>query len=102
MAFIDDYDFEHLTNEAEKLVINELDKQLAVYKLEICRCNECVVDMAAMTLNSVKPLYHFSLLGSLYAAQAKNEAEYAKSIVEAVSNAIERVRSNPSHDGIRQ
>ena len=100
MAFIDDYDFELLKNEAENLVITELGKQLQSLKLAICRCNDCVVDMAAMSLNAVKPLYHFSLLGSLYAAQAKNEAEYAHSVAEAVANAIEKVRTNPSHDDI--
>jgi competence protein ComFB len=98
MAFIDDYDFELLVNEAEKIVLDELDRQLEEYSGDICKCNDCVVDMAAMALNSVKPLYRFSLLGSLYAAQAMNEASYADSVRKAVSAAIEKVRKNPSHD----
>jgi competence protein ComFB len=98
MAFIDNYDFEHLANEAETLVLHELGRQLESYPGAICRCNECVVDMAAMALNSVKPLYRFSLLGSLYAAQAMNEKTYADSVQEAVSAAIEKIRANPSHD----
>ena len=100
MAFADGYDFDLLKNEAENMVIDELEIQLGVYQPAICRCNECVVDMAAIALNSVKPLYRFSLLGSLYAAQAKNETNYAQSIHDAVASAIERVRKNPSHDGI--
>ncbi|GHV37687.1 hypothetical protein AGMMS49546_06260 [Spirochaetia bacterium] len=99
MAFIDNYDFELLKNEAEKLVLEELGNQLESYPGEICTCNDCVVDMATMALNAVKPLYRFSLLGTLYAAQAMNEqTEYADSIRDAVSNAIEKVRKNPSHD----
>jgi competence protein ComFB len=98
MAFIDNYDFDLLTNEAETLVLNELETQLESYKGEICRCNECVVDMAAVALNTVKPLYRFSLLGSLYAAQAMNEENYANSVQKAVSTAIEKVRENPGHD----
>jgi competence protein ComFB len=98
MAFIDNYDFELLVNEAEKLVLTELGSQLESYPGEICTCNECVVDMAAMALNTVKPLYRFSLLGSLYAAQAMNEQEYAANIRNAVSSAIEKIRKNPSHD----
>ncbi|GHV91491.1 hypothetical protein AGMMS50268_19940 [Spirochaetia bacterium] len=99
MAFSDNYDFELLKNEAEKLVVDELGKQLESCPEEICTCNECVVDMAAMALNAVKPLYRFSLLGTLYAAQAVNEqTDYADSIRDAVSNAIEKVRKNPSHD----
>jgi competence protein ComFB len=54
--------------------------------------------MAAMALNSVKPLYRFSLLGSLYASQAMSEESYASSVREAVSAAVEKVKNNPSHD----
>jgi len=98
MAFSDIYDFELLKNEAEKLVISELEHQLNAYKGNICRCNDCVVDMAAMSLNSVKPLYRFSLLGTLYAAQAMNEKTYAESVQKAVAKSIEKIRQNPSHD----
>ncbi|MDR2210456.1 MAG: late competence development ComFB family protein [Spirochaetaceae bacterium] len=98
MAFVDQYDFDVLKNESEKLVIEELERQLAAYKGSICRCNECVVDMAAVALNTVKPLYRVSLLGAQYAAQAMNEKSYARSLTDAVSTAIERVRKNPAHD----
>ncbi|MDR0760391.1 MAG: late competence development ComFB family protein [Treponema sp.] len=98
MALIDTYDFELLKNEAENLVLAELDRQLEAFEEKICTCNDCIVDMAAIALNAVKPYYRFSLLGTLYAAQAMNEESYANSIKEAVSNAIEQVRKNPSHD----
>ena len=98
MAFIDRYDFEHLKNEAETLALTELGRQLEAYEEPICLCNECVLDMAAAILNTVKPLYRVSLLGSLYTATAMDEESYAKSIQEAVANAIEKVRENPSHD----
>ena len=98
MAFKDTYDFDLLENEAEKLVIDELERQLAVVDEGICKCNECVVDMAAIALNGVKPMYRFSLLGSLYAAQAVSEKAYAQSLIKAVAEAISRVRKNPSHD----
>jgi len=98
MAFKDEYDFELLKNEAENLVLLEMEQQLKDAPEEMCRCNECIVDIAAMTLNNVKPLYRFSLLGTLYASQAMNEKNYADSIKKAVAKAIERVRKNPSHD----
>jgi competence protein ComFB len=98
MAFIDDYDFEFLINEAEKLVLNELGRQLENYPEPVCKCNDCVVDMAAMALNTVKPLYRVSLLGTLYASRAMDEKTYATNIREAVFNSIEKVRKNPSHD----
>jgi competence protein ComFB len=98
MTLIDNYDFELLKNEAEKLVLEELGCQLEAFEGDICLCSDCVADMAAMALNSVKPYYRFSLLGTLYAAQAMSEESYANSIREAVSNAIKQVRENPSHD----
>ena len=98
MAFIDEFNFELLKNEAENLVVNELGRQLESYPESICRCNDCVTDMAAMTLNMVKPLYRVSLLGSLYTAHAMDEKKYATAIREAVFTAIEKVRKNPSHE----
>jgi competence protein ComFB len=98
MAFIDNYDLENLINEAEHLVHEELGRQLESYEGEICLCNDCVVDMAAMVLNTVKPLYRYSLLGSLWASSAMADEAYALSVKEAVSTAIEKVRKNPSHD----
>ncbi|MDR0497613.1 MAG: late competence development ComFB family protein [Treponema sp.] len=97
MAFIDDYDFEHLKNEAEKLVVNELERQLGTFSEPLCRCNDCVLDIAAMALNTVKPLYRVSLLGTLYVAAAMDQKTYASSVRDAVYVAIEKVRKNPSH-----
>ena len=98
MAFQDDYEFYMLKNEAEQLVLKELEIQLDALSQDICRCNECVVDMAAMALNATKPMYRFSLLGSLYAAQAMYEQSYADNVQQAVAQAITRVSSNPAHD----
>jgi competence protein ComFB len=98
VAFIDTYDFDLLKNEAENLVLVELGRQLESYKGDICTCNDCVVDMAAIALNSVKPLYHFSILGNLYVSQAMGDEEYGKTLKEAVAAAVEKVRQNPSHD----
>ena len=98
MSFKDEYDFNLLKNEAETLVIRELEQQLNNEKDKICRCNDCIVDIAAITLNTVKPLYRFSLLGTLYASQAMTEQAYADSVKKAVDFAIKKVKKNPSHD----
>jgi competence protein ComFB len=98
MAFTDDYGFELLKNEAEQLVYSELEMQLANAGDDICRCNDCVMDMAAMALNNVKPLYRFSILGTLYAAQAKSDQAYADNVQQQVAQAIAKVSANPSHD----
>ena len=98
MAFIDEYNFELLKNEAEILVINEVERQIKSEPETMCDCNECVVDVAAIALNNIKPLYRFSLLGTLYASQAMTEQSYADNVKNAVAQAILKVRSNPAHD----
>jgi len=98
MAFIENYDFENLKNEAENLVLMEIERQVESIKEPICRCNDCIIDMAGMALNNVKPLYRVSLLGSLYTAHAMDEKAYASSVRDAVFNAIAKVRMNPSHE----
>ena len=98
MALTDKYDFHVLKNEAETFVINELERQLETCPESMCRCNDCVLDMAAGALNAVKPLYRVSLLGTLYTAAAMDEQAYALSVKDAVNLAIEKVRKNPSHE----
>jgi competence protein ComFB len=96
MAFADMYDFENLVNEAERMVIQELETQLRG-AVGVCTCQDCVLDMAAFALNNVKPAYRVSLMGSVYARSGGN-AQYAQGITRAVHDAISRVKANPSHD----
>jgi competence protein ComFB len=98
MSLADNYNFELLKNEAEQLVLRELEAQLKTQEADLCRCNECIVDMAAVALNSVKPLYRVSLLGTQYTSQAMTEEAYAESVRTAVAQAIDKVKTNPGHD----
>jgi competence protein ComFB len=92
------YDFSILVNEAERMVIDELDRQLdGAEEQGICVCEDCVLDMAALALNTVKPLYRVSLLGTLY-AHAADGTDYADQIRKAVETSIAKVKDNPSHD----
>jgi len=96
MPFTDTYDFDSLVNEAERMVLQELEDQLKT-AVDVCTCQDCVLDMAAFSLNSVKPAYRVSLMGSVYAGTAGN-AQRAQSITRAVRDAIAKVKANPSHD----
>jgi competence protein ComFB len=98
MSITNEYDFELLKNGAETLVIAELDQQLEPLRRRICLCQDCVLDMAAMAMNTVKPFYRVSLLGTLYAAAAMDQEAYAKEIKTAVTFAIKKVSENPSHE----
>lgn len=98
MALRDQYDFGNLVNEAERIVQEELERQLESRKdASICLCEDCILDMAAFALNAVKPIYRISLLGTMY-AHAADQGEYEASVRSAVAAAIDRVHGNPSHD----
>ncbi len=98
MALKESYDFSILENEAERIVTTELERRLGeLDDPSICVCQDCVLDMAAYALNSVKPVYRVSLLGTMY-AHAKDEGSYHEEVESAVNKAIDRVHSRPSHD----
>lgn len=98
MGIRDDYDFGVLVNEAERLVTDELERRLAERAdPSICVCQDCVLDMAAFALNSLKPVYRVSLLGTMY-AHAMDEGSYAAEVRAAVDAAISKVHANPAHD----
>ena len=96
MSLNDQYDFDNLVNEAERLVFSELDDQLKEYN-NICKCQDCVLDMAAYALNHIKPYYRVSLMGTIY-AHSIDSTEYSQQVKKAVKEAIKKVSSNPSHD----
>jgi competence protein ComFB len=97
MALKDTYDFDSLVNEAERLVVEELEAQLKTALPAVCRCQDCVLDMAAYALNNVKPSYRVSLMGSVYAKSA-SRTSYAQEITRVVREAIGKISANPSHD----
>jgi competence protein ComFB len=96
MPITDTYDFDSLVNEAERMVLQELEDQLKT-AVGVCTCQECVLDMAAFALNNVKPAYRVSLMGSVYVRSAGN-AQHASGVSRAVREAIAKVKANPSHD----
>ena len=96
MSITDAYDFDSLVNEAERLVLQELEAQMKT-AAGVCTCQDCVLDMAAFALNNVKPSYRVSLMGRVYAGPGAG-AQYAQGIARAVREAIVKVKANPSHD----
>ena len=88
------YDFSILVNEAEKMVIDEMERLLALpQNQDVCRSSECVLDIAALALNQMQPLYRANLLGRLYADAL--DREHADEVSGAVQKAIEKVRRDP-------
>ena len=91
------YDLSMLVNDSERLVLEELGRRMDNGAEEgICDCQDCVVDMATLALNSLKPRYHASLMGTFY-AHAAAEGSYADEVHKAVDESIRKIKANPSH-----
>ena len=94
MALSEKYDLSDLTNQMEDFVFNELEHQLSTIADEdICKCNDCILDMACYALNNVSPRYRSSLMGSLYAKVETDKV--SKSVRSNVSEAIQKISQNP-------
>ncbi len=97
MSFRKEYELDYIENEAENLVFSELEIQLhEEWAVDVCKCQDCVMDMATLALNTVKPFYRVSLLGKVFAGSL-NESEYGEEVKIAVKKAIEKISSNPAH-----
>jgi competence protein ComFB len=91
------YDLTILVNDTERMVLEELGRRLDAAEEEgVCACQDCVVDMAALALNTLKPHYHASLLGTMY-AHAVEESDFAEEVRKAVDASIAKVKANPAH-----
>lgn len=93
MSLFDEVSFDDLRNEAERLVLEELERQLSDAGPEVCRTQECILDMAAFALNLVRPMYRVTLLGRLYATATTQSDE--KMVESAVRKAIQKISINP-------
>jgi competence protein ComFB len=96
MSLREQYNLDPLVNEAEDMVLAELEAQMKGAP-GLCTCQDCVLDMVACALNGVRPSYRVSLLGSVDPG-ASGRAAYAAEVRQAVREAIERVQRNRSHD----
>jgi len=97
MSFQDEYNFSDLKNETERFVLEYLEEEVAADP-DLCRCEDCMLDMAAYALNHAPPTYRVSLLGKLYAQAKDVDDQYIKKIKKAVKEAVAKIKANPSHD----
>lgn len=96
MNFEEIYGLDEIKNEVEEVAFHELEKQLnAISDEDICKCKDCVQDMACYALNQIRPRYTVSLLGSLY-TRAETDT-LIEDIQDIVAKAVEKISQNPLH-----
>lgn len=85
-----------LVNYMEKMVFNKLDEVLASRK-DICHCDQCKMDIAAIALNHLEPRYIVTDRGKLFTKIDTLETQFSVDIMIAIGKGIEVVSKQPRH-----
>lgn len=86
----------NIKNYMEDLVWGQLDAVIARHR-EVCTCEKCRYDIAALALNFLPPRYIASDKGETYTKVKALEQQFNIDIITAISHAIKIVSSQPHH-----
>lgn len=87
----------HIKNFMEDAVMHQLDGVLAKYP-DICHCEQCKSDIAALALNQLPPKYVSTERGEIFSRVGEMETQNSVEILQAILKAIAVVRAHPRHD----
>ncbi len=85
-----------LTNVIEVFVFDLMDSILKT-KTEMCTCDKCKADIAAVALNQLKPRYVTSQLGDVITRTEIMDSDLRTAIVVSLTEAVELVAKSPRH-----
>jgi len=85
-----------LVNSMEVVVLEKA-KDTIQYDTEVCKCEKCFYDICAIVLNSIKPKYSTTNVGTLYVRASNLEMAEAVQMSVEVAKAIELVKKRPAH-----
>ena len=80
---------EDIVGETLDILISERD--------DLCKCDKCKLDIAAMALNKLSPKYVVTSKGRVYTKLNELEFQHRADILKEVTKAIEFVRVNLKH-----
>ena len=83
-------------NIMESFVSDMIDSVLKS-KPDICTCDKCKDDIAALALNQLKPRYVSSKMGDLFTRTELLDSRLRTAIVVNLAEAAEKVAVNPRH-----
>ncbi len=86
----------HLTNYLEYHVVEKIPEVLK--GTNVCLCEQCVLDIAAKTLNQLPSQYFVSEKGELFSKINSLKQQYEIDIDSAILNAAAQVKRNPRHE----
>jgi competence protein ComFB len=103
MRFRDSYDTRDLHNMTEDAVFDAIPAAMSDHP-EMCKCQDCVLDVAAIALNNLPPHYCVGKFSSMPTGVVglrhyvpEREKEITDRARTAVEEAINKVKDHPSH-----
>lgn len=86
-----------LKNLMENQVLNMIDRVLKDRE-DVCKCQRCRLDIAAIALNNLQPKYVVTDKGRLYAKVEALNYQNETNIIIEITKAIKKVGENPYHE----
>ena len=86
-----------LRNLMEDVVNQRIAEVLAAQDNDVCTCEHCRMDMAALALNELHPRYIVTERGETYSKADNLEVQRFVDVVAAVAKAVTVVQKNPRH-----
>jgi competence protein ComFB len=84
-----------LKNYMEEIVFNQMKDVLA--DINVCKCEKCMMDIAAIALNDLPTKYIVTEKGELYSKINILMQQFEVDVVSAITKAAVLVKRNPRH-----
>lgn len=85
-----------IKNYMEEIVYNQMKEILT--DINMCKCEKCLMDVAAIALNDLPPKYIVTEKGELYSKINALSQQFEVDVVSAVTKAAILVKRRPRHD----
>lgn len=82
----------HIEEEVFKMV-----RELLRKKPDICHCEQCQLDIAAIALNHLKPKYVVSAKGEIFSKIDEMDIQFSADLIKEITHAIDIVAQKPHH-----
>ncbi len=86
----------HIKNCMEEIVFNFMDEVLG--DIDLCKCEKCRLDTAAIALNHLPPKYVVTEKGEIYSKVNILMQQFEVDVISAITRAAEIVKKNPKHE----
>lgn len=87
-----------IKNYMEEIVFSLLKDVLE--DVNVCNCDKCVLDIAAIALNELPSKYIVSEKGELYSKIDSLRQQFEVDVISAITKAAVLVKRNPRHDQV--